>query len=81
MVTKPKNIKDGILKHFQKHFQNVKWQKPKLSGLTFNRLSVAESEDLEADFSMNEVWEVIRDCDGNRAPGPDGLNLNFIRKN
>lgn len=23
---------------------------------------------------------MIRDCDGNRAPGPDGLNINFFKQ-
>ncbi|KAK2654077.1 hypothetical protein Ddye_013933 [Dipteronia dyeriana] len=36
---------------------------------------------LEEEFSYEEVWEAISSCDGNKAPGPDGLNLNFIKSN
>ena len=28
---------------------------------------------------MEEVWITLSNCDGNRAPGPDGFNLNFIK--
>ncbi|KAK3195320.1 hypothetical protein Dsin_026630 [Dipteronia sinensis] len=30
---------------------------------------------------MEEVMEAVKSCDGNKAPGPDGLNLNFIKVN
>ena len=28
---------------------------------------------------QEEVWEAVSGCDGNKAPGPNGLNLNFIK--
>ena len=34
---------------------------------------------LESLFTEGEVWGVIQKCDGNKAPGPDGFNLNFIK--
>ncbi|KAK2652577.1 hypothetical protein Ddye_012433 [Dipteronia dyeriana] len=36
---------------------------------------------LEVVFSVDKVWKALSDCDGNKAPGPDGLNLNFIKVN
>ena len=36
---------------------------------------------LEVEFSVDEVWKALKDCDGNKAPGPDGLNINFIKAN
>ena len=33
------------------------------------------------EFTEEEVWDAVNGCDGNKAPGPDGLNLNFIKKN
>src|ERR1044072_5062685 len=29
---------------------------------------------------MEEVWSVIRDSDGNKAPGPDGFNMKFFKE-
>lgn len=34
---------------------------------------------LEEPFSEEEIWEVVKTCDGNKAPGPDGFNLNFFK--
>ncbi|KAK2661829.1 hypothetical protein Ddye_000403 [Dipteronia dyeriana] len=36
---------------------------------------------LEVEFSFDEVWKTVCDCDRNKAIGPDELNLNFIRVN
>ncbi|KAK3199060.1 hypothetical protein Dsin_022475 [Dipteronia sinensis] len=38
-------------------------------------------EDLEANFTVEEVWAALSECDGNKALGPDGFNLNFIKAN
>lgn len=50
-------------------------------GLSFKQILEAECEMLEDYFSVEEVWMAVCDCDGNKALGPDGLNLNFIRTN
>ena len=34
---------------------------------------------LEEEFSVEEVWEALANCDGNKTPGPDGINLNFFK--
>ncbi|PWA63317.1 Transposon TX1 [Artemisia annua] len=31
------------------------------------------------EFSETEVWEAIKACGGDKAPGPDGFNFKFIR--
>ncbi|KAK2658615.1 hypothetical protein Ddye_005148 [Dipteronia dyeriana] len=43
------------------------------------RLSNKEKESLEVVFSLKEVWLALSSCDSNKAPGQDGLNLNFIK--
>lgn len=35
---------------------------------------------LESVFIEDEVWAAIKDCDGNKAPGPDGFNLFCLQK-
>ncbi|KAL9663511.1 hypothetical protein QQ045_018898 [Rhodiola kirilowii] len=50
-------------------------------GLAFGTLSLNQREDLERDISKEEVLISLRDCDGNKAPGPDGFNINFYKKN
>lgn len=37
-------------------------------------------EQLERDFSEEEVWEGLMQCDKDKSSGPDGFNLGFIQK-
>ncbi|EOY14139.1 Uncharacterized protein TCM_033426 [Theobroma cacao] len=36
-------------------------------------------EKLECPFTKSEVWEVIKGCGGNKAPGLASINLNFFK--
>ncbi|KAH7861969.1 hypothetical protein Vadar_033160 [Vaccinium darrowii] len=44
------------------------------------RLNADLSSLLVAEFSEEEVWNIIRTCDGNKAPGPDGCNMLSIKQ-
>lgn len=49
---------------------------------TFANIGVDGSAgELVAEFSEEEVWAAVKDCDGNKALGPDGFNLTCIQKN
>ncbi|KAK2651365.1 hypothetical protein Ddye_011221 [Dipteronia dyeriana] len=75
------SIWSAIFQSFKVQFQNVGWQRPSINGLGSSRISTEESEFLEAKFSKEEVWEAVCNCDGNKDPGPDGINLNFVKVN
>jgi hypothetical protein len=30
-------------------------------------------------FALEEIEEVVTECDGNKSPGPDGFNFNFVK--
>lgn len=36
---------------------------------------------MEVEFSEEEIWAAIKECNGNKAPGPDGFNLMCFQKN
>lgn len=46
----------------------------------FEKLTDRDVDWLENPFSGEEVWEAIQSCDGSKAPGPDGFNLEFIKQ-
>lgn len=52
--------------------------------MAFNLSSFLESnsnlEWLEEPFTRNEIDEVVKSLPNNKAPGPDGLNNEFIKK-
>ncbi|KAK2661122.1 hypothetical protein Ddye_007655 [Dipteronia dyeriana] len=45
----------------------------------FQRLTEDESMSLEEEFKLKEVWLALSNGEGSKAPGHEGLNLNFIK--
>ena len=80
LSSNPQSIRKGVFDHFKKHFQKVSWQRPTIKRWNIRRLTSTEREMLEEDFS-EEIWEALNICDGDKAPGPGGLNLNFVKEN
>ncbi|XP_071704229.1 uncharacterized protein [Rutidosis leptorrhynchoides] len=54
------------------NFELNEWNGPKLDSHSV--------EGLKAPFSENEVFEAIKGCGKNKAPGPDGFNFLFFSK-
>ncbi|KAE8656311.1 putative naringenin-chalcone synthase [Hibiscus syriacus] len=48
--------------------------------LNFNKITLDQSQLLQREFSEDEIWETLKSCDSNKAPGPDGLNLGFFKR-
>ncbi|KAK3220321.1 hypothetical protein Dsin_014291 [Dipteronia sinensis] len=78
-VTDPSCIRSEIFGFFKEHFKQEAWQRPSLSWVGLKRISKEESLALEANFSGEEILLALSNCDGNKAPGPDGFNINFIK--
>ncbi|KAK3212400.1 hypothetical protein Dsin_017106 [Dipteronia sinensis] len=66
---------------FKKHYEKVSWCRPTMEGLELKTLEEVDRENLEEVFSIEEVWEAVRNCGVDKSPGPDGLNFNFIKAN
>ncbi|KAK2656853.1 hypothetical protein Ddye_009905 [Dipteronia dyeriana] len=80
-VSDPIQVRNGVVNYFKNHFSNVRWKSPIIRGLTLKQASEIERKALEELFSEEEVWDDVCDCDGIKAPGPDSLNVNFIKAN
>ncbi|XP_028101439.1 uncharacterized protein LOC114300778 [Camellia sinensis] len=66
--------------HFSHHFSEAWKNKPVLVG-DFKSVRLSDQFHLlEAKFSEEEVWAAVIDCNGNKAPGPDGFNMMFFQK-
>ncbi|KAK3218535.1 hypothetical protein Dsin_012505 [Dipteronia sinensis] len=74
-------VRNRILNFSKNHFKKVLWQRPSIRNMELNRLSSLEVEQLESKLTMEEVSEALKSCDGNKALGPDGFNLNCIQSN
>nr|GEU88558.1 transposon TX1 [Tanacetum cinerariifolium] len=76
----PMVIKAKMDKHYRELFFDAEKDQPIFCNPKVMRILMEEARMLEMVFSKNEVWEAIRGCSGDKAPGPDGFNLKFIRK-
>ncbi|GAU48216.1 hypothetical protein TSUD_405030 [Trifolium subterraneum] len=74
-----KEAKGYVKQFFENNFRENWGNKPNLNGITFNSLSEEDNFSLLALFSVEEVREVILSSDGNKCPGPDGFNFNFLK--
>ncbi len=75
----PAEIQEHIVKFYNNlYFENYSWR-PMVDGLSFLSIDEDESIWLERDFE-EEVWDVIRELNGDKAPGPDGFTMAFFQK-
>ncbi|KAK2397838.1 hypothetical protein QL285_059374 [Trifolium repens] len=79
-VEGPVLVRREVVSFFKNHFQNDDWHRPTLDGIVFPVLSEVEVEGLTALFTMEEITEAVRECDGAKSPGPDGFNFAFIKE-
>ena len=46
----------------------------------FSKITEEEAKELERPYDEWEIWVAIKDCGGNKSPGPDGFTFGFLRK-
>lgn len=80
VIGEPKRVKQVVVGHFRKLYYEVWKSRPKLDGPFITIGDDGVKRELEAQFTMEEVWAAVKDCDGNKAPGPDRFNLYCIQK-
>lgn len=50
-----------------------------LGNINLPSINETESLQLEEEFSLEEIEFALKDSDPNKAPGPDGLNMGFLK--
>ena len=73
------NLRSTIFNHFSSHFCHLLGDRPRVDNLNFRRLSMLEAGSLTRIFTLEEVKQAIWDCDSFKSPGPDDINLGFIK--
>ncbi|CAJ2667282.1 unnamed protein product [Trifolium pratense] len=72
-------VKGFVKNYFENNFRESWENRPNLNRVLFHSLSVEDNTFLLEPFSLDEVREVIWNSDGNKCPGPDGFNFNFLK--
>ena len=79
-VHEPSSVKIAALNHFKDRFSEQNSNRPTLDGVQFPSLGQREKESLVARFYELEIKSAVWDCGGDKSPGPDGFNFNFIKQ-
>jgi tRNA splicing ligase len=72
-------IRQSTVCFFKNQFQSSQTARSLLDGVVFHVLTSEENASMTCPFSLEEIEGVIMDCDGNKSPGPDGFNFNFVK--
>lgn len=79
-VQTPEEVNGAVVEYFKKQVATTNWERPKLDGVVFEKLSESKNRGLIAPFSMEEIEVVVKESDGNKSPGPDDFNFVFIKE-
>ncbi|XP_022040592.1 uncharacterized protein LOC110943144 [Helianthus annuus] len=78
--TSPPVNKDIAFDFFSKKIREPIDTRPPMSCPNLAALSQTEAESLIRPFTHREIKDAVWDCEGDRAPGPDGFNFKFLRR-
>lgn len=80
VLTSPEEIKESFFQYFRGFFQCIQgttsFNLQSLDCYCLNEIEVAR---LERPFSIEEIEFALKESDSNKAPGPDGFNVGWLR--
>ncbi|KAL9664080.1 hypothetical protein QQ045_019477 [Rhodiola kirilowii] len=76
----PELIKQAARDHFAAAFKKTDQCCWSMENMKFDSLNDNQRQFLESKITEEEVCITLKDCDGSKAPGPDGFNMKFFKK-
>ena len=73
-------VKQKVVQFYTSLYQEQESWRPTVDGLEFDMISEEEQALLERKFDREEVLQVVKDLQGDKAPGPDGFTMAFFQK-
>ena len=67
-----------VVQFYKTLYQKPEEWRPFVEGLEFDQIGEVERGWLERSFETDEILSVIRDMEGDKAPGPDGFSMAFF---
>uniref|UniRef100_A0A2N9EUU7 Reverse transcriptase domain-containing protein n=1 Tax=Fagus sylvatica TaxID=28930 RepID=A0A2N9EUU7_FAGSY len=77
--TDQSEIGKGLVDFYKGLFSDNEVRRPLLDGVAFSSIDEADRDMLDRSFTEDEVWGVVRNMAGDKAPGPDGFSLAFFQ--
>uniref|UniRef100_A0A2N9EQD7 Reverse transcriptase domain-containing protein n=1 Tax=Fagus sylvatica TaxID=28930 RepID=A0A2N9EQD7_FAGSY len=73
-------VKAQALQFYQSLYQENEPWRPLADGITFDTIGVGDRDMLDRPFELDEVVQVLKGLQGDKAPGPDGFSMAFFQK-
>ncbi|KAJ0445513.1 putative RNA-directed DNA polymerase [Helianthus annuus] len=78
--SEPKVVMEELRKGFKKQFSEPMRRRPTFSNIGLHTITDEQGSRLVVPFSSDEIFQAIHECDGGKAPGPDGFTLKFYKR-
>ena len=72
-------MRSQMVLFYQGLYKETEVGHPTMDGLDFACIEEDERLSLEKEFSKEEVIQVLREMEGDKAPGPDGFTMAFFQ--
>ncbi|XP_059659241.1 uncharacterized protein LOC132306062 [Cornus florida] len=73
-------VRGGIVSFYQQLYTETLGWRPTLDGLPFNYISALDSDRIEIPFMEEEVLKALSSCNEDKALGPDGFTIRFLKE-
>ena len=78
-INDPTKINLRIVEFYRNSFAENGIRRPTLDELNFPAIDDGDVVSLDRDFSEEEVFNAVKDMNGDKSPGPDGFSLAFFQ--
>ncbi|XP_021986463.1 uncharacterized protein LOC110882867 [Helianthus annuus] len=79
-IEEPSALKEAVKNHFKKVFAEPIRRRPSFQNVGLRCLSESQAAALVAPFTGSAIKDAVWCCDGNKAPGPDGFTIRFLKQ-
>ena len=79
-VHTPVDVRRAVVEYFRNQVTSEVGERPRLDGVSFQRISEGKNTRLVMPFLSEEIEMVTKESEGNKSPGPDGFNFAFFKK-
>ena len=74
------DMRSQLVLFYQGLYEETKLGRPSMDGLYFACIEEEERQSLEKEFTMEEVIQVLKEMEGEKASGLDGFTMAFFQK-
>lgn len=79
IVEDPIEIRNTMIDYYRKLYTEPEDLRPSFDSLDCPTISQEEQIWMQRPFTEAEVLKCLKQCDGDKAPGPDGYTISFFR--